>query len=99
MAGDQEQDGDGSPVGDLLERYRRAAVAYERTNDAYDRLTAAGRELVASRDAAAIAEWLCSERRLCSWIGPARRSGPFVLRGLVVRGGGPGTGIPADNAW
>lgn len=82
---------------DLIERYRTAAEEWEQPGG-HDRWTEAGRALLASMDPAAIDEWLCSPRRYHFHVGPGARSDAFVLRGLVLRGGG-GTGMPVGNAW
>lgn len=93
------------PVADLLVRYRRAAHCYHQRHARgdLDARAAAGRGLLASRDPAAIGEWLCSDRRmhslldLIAWDGERRPE--LELCGLTLRGGRGSTGFPTDNPW
>lgn len=90
----------GLPVEKLVARYVEAAK-YEDGYKGFGRWLDAGRELIATKDATAIAEVLCSDRRLWSWISTPGTGKPstLTLRGLVLRGGQGSTGFPADNAW
>src|SRR5687767_563112 len=64
-----------------------------------------GAELLATRDARAYAEWLCREpllRLTPDGDEPDREEldgDGGELRGLVLRGGHGGTGLPEDNPW
>jgi hypothetical protein len=55
-----------------------------------------GTELLATRDARAFEEWLC-RAPLLRYDEPSQDGGE--LRGLVLRGGRGGTGLPNDNPW
>ena len=91
----------GAPVQAALDRYRSAADAALTGHGGYSAWRDAGRELLATRDATATAEWLCSDRRMHDLTGPGGRRGPFGgrLDGLALRGGTGSLGFPASNPW
>lgn len=99
---ERSRDVAGRPVADLITRFRDAATAQESSAgslDTYRELRAAGQDLIASRDAAAVAEVLCSDSRLWPWAGPRDNGSRMTLRGLALRGGDGSTGFPAGNPW
>ncbi len=89
---------DQSTVGAVIADFRTATTGVR--PDTWLTKGSPGSLLLATRDAAAYAEWVCAPRPVRTIPGqPPRGSDRGELRGLVLRGGHGDIGFPADNPW